>query len=835
MPQNPFNRFFLSIVLPSILAIGFFILSIFLVILPSVEKNSMQAKKEMISQLTNTAWSLLEEYYDESMKGLIPEDSAKRMAAERIEKIRYGDQGKDYFWIIDNHPYMIMHPYRPELIRKDLNHYQDPEGKLLFVEATRIVTEKGSGYIQYLWQWKDDSTRVVPKLSYVKEFQPWGWIVGTGIYLNDVHEEIQQLQNKLLRVALIITLIVSILLAVIIRQSLGIEKKRKEAENKLKLSRQKYKSLVEASTEGTLMILREEIIFSNLKFSELSGYDPLEVSKLKFEDIFNLEWKGILDSFTDPSKSVSEETFLSGKNGKKTEVVVSASMVPYADEKGYVLIVKEVKPQQQLGKEMLSLSEDLQTSLLLMNQPLKPFVRDVIKCAGDKSIQEAAQLMSRKKTGILFIQQGDSIIGVVNSNDLKERVLAKGLSPGRQVMEIMTSPLETIPETSLLHEALLRMNNRQISHLAVVNEKHAISGVIGYEDIVNIQHNTLSFFIKEIENAEDIPVLAKIYKRVPVLVKSLLESGDKTGMITRIISTVADAMHTRIIHFAIEETGNPPSRFAFMVMGSEGRREQTLATDQDNAIIFEDPDEKNIDKIQEYFLSLGSFVNKALHTVGYHYCKGEIMARNPKWTQSITTWKKYFGDWINTGNPQDILEAGIFFDFRIVYGEESLVNELRDHVNRISDNKAVFFYHMAQSVMKFKPPLNMFGNIVGKEKEDDGLNLDIKKVLFPVTTTIRLYSIREKLTETNSQERLDQLHAKGIIDKISYEDLSQAVNFMTGLRLRFQVESIMENEAPGNTVNLDKLSRMDVIVLKKFFSEIGEIQSKVGFDFKGMG
>ena len=818
MPKNPLNRFFLYIVLPSILAIVFFILSIFLVILPSVEKNSMEGKREMISELTNTAWSLLEEYHHEAENNILPEDSAKIMAAEKIGKIRYGDQGKDYFWIIDKHPFMIMHPYRPELILKDLNNYQDPEGKLLFVEATKTVTETGSGYIYYLWQWKDDSTRVVPKLSFVKEFQPWGWIIGTGIYLDDVHQEIKVLKNKLLRIVLLITLVIILLLALIIRQSLGIEKKREEAENKLKLSRQKYKSLVEASTEGTLMILKDEIIFSNLKFSDLSGYDPFEMAKLNFGDIFAIKWEHLLSSFSDPTKSVTQETTLICKDGKKPDVVISASMVPYSGEKGYVLIVKEVKPQQMLGKEIETLTEELQTSLLSMNQLIKPFVRELKKCPADKSIREAAVLMTRKNTRIIFISQGESIIGVVNSNDLKNRVLAKGIDPERPVIEIMTAPVESISEKALLHEALLKLKNKQVSHLAILNEKQILNGVIGYEDIIDIQHNTLGYFIKEIETAGDIHQLSKIYGRLPVLVKSLLESGDKTAIITRIISSVADAMHKRIIGFATEEIGPPPCPFAFMVMGSEGRREQTLATDQDNAIVFADVDEKEYGTVQKYFLSMGEFVNKGLHTVGYQYCKGEVMARNPKWTQALTTWKKYFTDWINNSNPQDVMEAGIFFDFRCVYGEESLVASLREHVNTVSGNKAVFFYHMAQSVMKFKPPLNMFGNIVGEEPAENGLHLDIKKVLFPVTTCIRLYSIREKLTETNSLERLDQLYSREILDKTSYEDLGQAYNFMTSLRLRFQVESIMENEPPGNNVNLDKLTRMDVMILKKFFS-----------------
>jgi signal transduction histidine kinase len=199
----------------------------------------MEGKKEMISELTNTAWSILDEYYQESLNKSMIEDSAKILAAKRIEQIRYGDEYKDYFWIIDKKPVMIMHPYRPELINTDLSNYKDPEGTMLFVEATKVVAEHEQGFINYMWQWKDDSSRIVPKLSFVKEFEPWDWIVGTGIYLEDVREEIKIIKSRLLWLAVFITIIISIILGFIIKQSLGIENKRRRAENSLRLSRQK--------------------------------------------------------------------------------------------------------------------------------------------------------------------------------------------------------------------------------------------------------------------------------------------------------------------------------------------------------------------------------------------------------------------------------------------------------------------------------------------------------------------------------------------------------------------------------------------------------------------
>jgi len=833
MPEKSINRFFISIVLPSILAIGFFIVTIFVVILPSFERNIMDVKKEMISELTKAAWSLLEEYHREVVQDNMQVDSAKHLAANRIREIRYGDEYKDYFWIIDMQPVMIMHPYRPELIGKDLNDYKDPEDKLLFVEAVKISQGEGEGYIDYMWQWKDDSSRIVPKLSFVKEFEPWGWVVGTGIYLEDVREEIRILKNRLLRIALLITLIISIILAFIIRQSLTIENKRKNAERKLRLSRQKYKSLVESSTDGTLMFQNGEIIFSNIKISEITGYDPFVIRKLKFENIFEISWDELVDSFVDPKKSISLETRLLCENNARKEVVISASKIPYAGQTGYVIIVKEISAQQKFAKENELLSQELQTSLLLMDQPIKSLIEEMKTCPAQTPVHEAASIMTRKQKNVLFISQEEQIIGVINNNDLKKRVLAKNISPEKPVAAFMTSPVLHISESAPLYEALLKMKTNNVSHLVTLDADNKISGVIGYEKLFELQHNAISCMIREIEIAENITQIKSVYQRLPVLTSALIESGARTLSLTNMITSVNDAVHKRVIELAIEDLGTPPCRFSFMVLGSEGRKEQTLATDQDNAMVFEHTNNQIETDVKAYFLSLGERVNKDLHETGYHYCRGDVMAKNPKWTQSLAHWKKQFTGWINTSDPAAVMETNIFFDFRSVYGDEAMIRELRDHVSETAENKAVFFYHMAQTVLKFKPPLNIFGHIVGNDSDADEITLDIKKILFPVISFIRLYAIREKIHETNTMARASLLRSGEVIDHETYEEIVHAWSFLTNLRLRSQVNSITQNEAPGNMVSLHQLSRMEQSTLKKIFTTVSELQTQVGFNFKG--
>ncbi len=833
MARMKLRPFFLNIVLPSILAIVFFILAIFAFILPSFEKNILEKKKEMIRELTITAWSLIDEYHHEYLSGNLTLEEAKSMASRRIREIRYGDQHKDYFWIISQEPVMIMHPYREELEGKKLDDYTDPDGKKLFVEASRVVADNGEGFINYRWQWKDDSTTIVPKLSYVRGFEPWNWIIGTGIYLDDVNREIKAMKKNILQVSFFIIMVVAIILMFVIRQSSRIEDRRKEAEKKLRLSRQKYKSLVEASTEGTLMVVNQSIIFSNQTFNRLTGYEAPEVIHLSFEDVFKTRWQDVISSFDDPKKSVSLETKLICNDNSEKEVVINISKIKHAGEDGYIVVTREILPRDNLERDTFQLAEDLQTSLILMNQPVNHIVKDIITCSSNITIREAIDLMARKRTDVLFIRQNAKIIGVLNHKDIINRVLVKNKNMDIPVIEVMSSPVRAIPENSLLYEAILVFNEQNISHLGITDGEDTIKGMIILKDIFALQQFTPGYVLKEIESASDLTILRNIYERIPVLVRALVDSSDKTNVITRLISSVSDAITRRIILLSIEEIGSPPSRFAFMVMGSEGRMEQTLATDQDNAIIFEEVRGEKLDDAYSYFQKLGKRVNQSLNFIGYKLCKGEIMAMNPKWNQPIEIWKEYFNTWINSSDPQSVLDASIYFDFRHVYGDSALVDDLREHVNKTITNKSVFFYHLAQSVLRFKPPVSFFGNIIGNEPSEEEVILDIKKILMPVTGSLRLYALHNGLSETNSLQRCKKLYQKQILPGSLHDELVLSYNYLMNLRFRFQVSNIMQKLPPDNKIPVNKLTQIENATLKKIFGEIVNLQTKINFDFKG--
>ncbi|MFP4488814.1 MAG: DUF294 nucleotidyltransferase-like domain-containing protein [Bacteroidales bacterium] len=826
------NKYIISIVLPSVLAVVLFVCSFYLVLVPLFENSMMDRKKEMISELTNTALSLVNDYNADYRSGILSEEEARHMAAERVGKMRYGDDRKDYFWITDMRPYMVMHPYRPELNGTDLSDYTDPDGKKLFVESAAVVKEKGEGFIDYKWQWKDDTTQIVPKLSYVKGFDEWNWIIGTGIYLDDVKKEIRTIERGLLWISFAIIMVIALVLAYINRQSMIIERRRREAEQELLLSRQKYKSLVEASSEGTIMIMEGKIVYVNQKFLDLAGAEREEVSGGKFEDIFDMKWTDITDAFTDPGKSVNFETGIKGADDTLVPVIVSTSRVRHNDNFGYILIVKELGKSDILNKEKESLHHDMQTSLLLMNRQIGSLAVDFVSCETDTTIAEAARLMMRKKQEVVFVKQKGQVIGVTGRKDLLNRQLAEDLDNSAPVTRIMSAPVISLPADSPVYEAIIECRTRNISHILVRNKEGDYTGVISYKQLLEAQQNHTGVLTGEIRRAESIDDMIPAYQRMNVLVEAFVESGVKTESITRVISGIADAVTKRIAELVIEEEGEPPCDFCFIAMGSQGRSEQTLVTDQDNGIITGDSC-KDDDRAEEYFVRLGKKINKGLDRVGYNYCPGNFMAGNPEWNMCLGDWKKVFSGWINNSDPQSLLDISIFFDFRAVYGESSLADSLRQHVNKAAEDKAVFFFHLSQTLTRFKPPVGMFGQIVGEHDSPDSNIVDVKKLLMPVSGFARIYALKLGIAHTGTILRLESIKEAGVVQEQLLDEIIQSYKTLMTFRLSKQVKQVMEGGDPGNALDVNRLTDIEKSTLKKVLSVINDIMITLKSDFKG--
>jgi PAS domain S-box-containing protein len=785
-----------------------------------VERGFMDRKKEMITELTNSAWSVIDEYYHEIERGNLTKEMAQEMALNKIRSIRYGDEAKDYFWITNMDTKMLMHPYRPDLNGTNVSDYEDPQGTRLFAEAVGKVKESGDGYIDYWWQWKDDSTRIVPKLSYVKGFEPWGWIVATGIYLEDVKEEIKAIRATIVRITLLFVILVSIIIFYITRQSLIIERRRIEAEEELKHSRLKYKMLVEASTESTMMWLEGRLTYFNQPILNQTEYTGEELLNCKMDELFVVQNGSLSDTTKTIDQSRNIEARLVTKRGKEVDVVLTISSIDISEKRGFIFIIKEVTRQLIRDKSTQMLQEELRTSILQMNAPLKLFVRAHETIDIDSQVHAAAEMMIKKQTEWLFVTKNNhDIVGVLDKAVFVQEAVV-GPDQKTKVFQVMKSPVVHGKENLMLFEALLIMEREKTDYLLVKNQELQTTGYVIKNDLLEAQQNVSLLLVKKIEGAELVNQLQSLYDKLPGILSILLSADSHYQNIVQISIAVSDAITKRVIELAIERTGPPPVNFAFIALGSDGREEQTLKTDQDNAIIYAGT---ATDEVNDYFLSLGALINKWLNDIGYEYCKGKVMAGNPKWCQPVSKWKEYFRKWVENSDPENILDTSIFFDLRFVYGDKTLVKELKDEIVRVTDSQTVFFTNLAKSVHRMKA-------VAFSEKQE---TLDLKKALFPVVGFARLYALKNNVKETNTIYRLEHIISSKKMNKSFVEDLLQAYKYLMSFRFRLQTANILSNKSPDNLVHLEELGNLEKATLKAALSQISDLYTQLGFDFEG--
>lgn len=297
-PKKPKNKWFsllTNIYMPAVMTLALFIVALFLILLPYFEKTLLDRKRDSIKQLTQVAWGVLNEASEEVENGQLTIEQAQALAKNRIAAMRYGQNNRDYFWIQDLTPRILMHPYRTDLNNQDVSDFQDAKGTKIFVAFADLVKEHGEGFISYVWQWMDDSDRMEPKESYIRIFEPWEWLIGTGIYVYDVQAEIANLRKHLVKMSLAIIFLVLLILIYLVRHGLLLEHSRYEAEKLLIESVERYKTLSEAATEGALFVYDNRCRYANTVMYELLGCSSENVELLDLTDVFpeteiNMRW-----------------------------------------------------------------------------------------------------------------------------------------------------------------------------------------------------------------------------------------------------------------------------------------------------------------------------------------------------------------------------------------------------------------------------------------------------------------------------------------------------------------------------------------------------------------
>jgi len=455
--------------------------------------------------------------------------------------------------------------------------------------------------------------------------------------------------------------------------------------------------------------------------------------------------------------------------------------------------------------------------------------KDVVTASQDITIKEAAEIMSEKRISSLVLVDLEGIpVGIVTDRDLRDKIVSKGRDIKDKVSGIMSISLIKAEAREYCFEALLKMIRYSIHHLIVVDEGR-LKGIITNHDLMMLQGTSPISIAREIESQQTIEGLALPAKKINAIIKILLKEGAKASNITKIITEINDRLVRNILEIAERKFGKPPVDYCWIALGSEGRKEQTFKTDQDNAIVYANPSsEKDEAEIRKYFSTFTVFVRDALVSCGFPLCPADYMASNARWCHSLNVWKEYFSKWINNPAPEAVLLSLIFFDFRPIHGNIKLAEELRAYLENHLKNQNIFLAKMAGVITKNRPPLGFFKSfIVEKSGEHkDELNLKLRGI-GPLVDIARLFALERGVRETSTLERIRALRGKHPIISELGAELEQAFEFISLLRVHHQIEQMEQAVSPDNFINPDKLSNLEKKSLKESFQLIVKVQDAI--------
>ncbi|MBN1996036.1 cache domain-containing protein [candidate division KSB1 bacterium] len=775
--------FILQIVLPTIATIALFITAIFVVILPFFRNSMMERKRETIRELTSAAASSIYYFIQQEQSGTLDRASAQKLAAAEVDKMRYGVDNKDYFWITDMSPRMITHPYRQELIGRDLSNYrdsEDPAGQRLFVEFVRLVEENGDGYLHYRWQWMDDSTRTVPKLSYVRGIPEWQWIVGTGIYIHDVEEELSRLTHRLLLVFFFITTGLSVLLSVVVLQSHKIEKKRRRAQDGLLEAKDRYRALVEASNEGFILVVDGKIVFSNNTIQRLTGKSDEQLAGKSLKELLPADLpengpvlKHLKDLLNGKSGGAQFEARLMGADQKPENVFVTTSKIFLSEKIGFIISFRKI------AREPVVLSLESHENRWTAGSYLETQVRDVM------------------------------------SDPTKNR------------------HAPAVSETATILEAVLQLAKSSQGILRVLNKNGKTTGQVTWREIAWKSAGLPIGMILDIESSTNSAGVIDTLNRLPNLVSQLNNEGAKVSTLRDIIGRIYDAAVSALCRISIDELGAPPVDFCFVSLGSNARREMTMFSDQDNALIYEDSTFLPKDIFEKYFSRLSQRVCSKLDQTGFSYCPGGIMAVNPKWCMPLSAWQKQFERWIADPNPDALLQINVFCDIRPSFGNNMLAENLRQHVLDTAGRSPEFFLHYARNCLLYKPPLNLFGQLPTGIL-DAVRAVNIKQCLKPIETFARIYALKYGIQEPSTEQRLEKLADIGILQDTALDEIKQIFDYLWKIRFYNQLVLHKDLRKIDDELDIDKLSAQQRQQLRKTLTTISSFQTRLSYHFLGV-
>ncbi|MBJ2213400.1 MULTISPECIES: putative nucleotidyltransferase substrate binding domain-containing protein [Pseudomonas] len=525
----------------------------------------------------------------------------------------------------------------------------------------------------------------------------------------------------------------------------------------------------------------------------------------------------------------AEDTFCLQLN-KPAFIKLFALSSPFRDFalRGVSSLLDQVNQQvQQKAVETLGTQYSLNTRLgeLAMRHP--------VTCSPHTPLREAVTLMHEQQVGsIVIVNEHKAPLGIFTLRDLRQ-VVADGASDFSQSIagHMTQAPFYLSPEHSAF-DAAIAMTERHIAHVCLVQDQR-LCGVVSERDLFSLQRVDLVHLARTIRNAPRVENLVAIRGEIGQLVERMLAHGASSTQITHIITLLNDHTVCRVIELTLAEKGDPGVPFSWLCFGSEGRREQTLYTDQDNGILFEAKDAVEAAERRERLLPLAQHINQSLALCGFSLCKGNIMAGNPELCLSRVEWARRFGAFIREATPENLLGSSIYFDLRVVWGEERGCEQLRQGIlDQVADNR-LFQRMLAENALLRRPPVGRFREFVLTRKHGEKATLDLKvQGLTPFVDGARLLALANGIHANNTLERLRQLVDKAVIDPLDGAAYEEAYHFIQQTRMQQHQLQTRENLPYSNRVDPDSLNHLDRRILRESLRQAQRLQSSLSLRYQ---
>ena len=437
----------------------------------------------------------------------------------------------------------------------------------------------------------------------------------------------------------------------------------------------------------------------------------------------------------------------------------------------------------------------------------------------DTTLINAIQKSMEYKTSSIIVKRKNKEYGIITDSILKTRVLLEGRDLNIPVKDIAKFPLLTVFNDDYLFEALTILVKRNIKRIGVLNHNNEMIGILEQIDILSHFSNHTYMVDSKIKKAKNIDELKDASENLLNIIKNLHAKGVKVNHISNLIGQLNTKVYQKLYDLIVPI--ELQQKACFIVMGSEGRNEQIIKTDQDNALIV-----KNDIDVEQFRPYMNQMI-KCLNDFGYPLCEGNIMASNPFWCKTVSEYKNEINKWIEKPNMQNYIDLAIFFDSFAVAGDKELLINLKDGLFDKLLNKDVFMAYFAKTTLTFDTP-NIISNFITKKS-----NIDIKKTaIFPIVQGVRTLALKEKIKETTTLRRIKILEDKKIIEKNRAAELIEAFDFVNTLRLKFQLNAIQDGKKFDNEIDTHTLGKIERDLLKDSFKIVNDFKKFISYTFK---